>query len=386
MDARRLVTADADDLLAMACSDDRDDLTLSEHLRKRWSADLVSLALTQRALRARARGKLVAPDTWLLTREGLEQATATAVARHRAASFLGMREVVDVCCGIGGDGRELAAASAHVVGIDRDPLHLTLAARNAGIHPVLADAARLPVRLGSVDAVLVDPARRAEGSRRRGHAESSPPLEVCFGWGNQTRVTIKAAPGLDLEVVPPGWAIEAVAIGRDLKELALWSPPWTKPLRQATVLRVDPEGLTVSAHSMAQPFDPTNRVEVTEVGAYLFDPSPAVTRTGLVQALGSELGASMIDPQIAFLTSDRAVRTPFARTLQVKESLPWSLKPVKARLRAHGIGQVEVRQRGLTAGDVDALRKRLATDGPDGGVLLLTRLGDKPWAIICTES
>lgn len=386
MDARRLLSDDADTVVAAACADDRDDLALSEDLRRSYPPDLVGLALTQRALRRRARGKLVDPDSWLLTKDGLEQASATAVAAHRAAKFVGLHTVVDVCCGIGGDSRELARVAGRVVGIDRDPTHLGLAQRNAGVDPVRAEAEALPVALDRVDALVVDPARRAEGRRRRGPEESSPPLSVCFGWATAVdRVTIKAAPGLDLEAVPDGWSVEAVGVGRDLKELALWSPAWGLPRRRATVLRVDSGARTLSTHELDPSAHSGANLPIAGVGRYLYDPNPAVTRTGLVQDLGRTLGASMIDERIAFLTSEVLTTSPFARALEVHESMPWSLKPVKARLRALGIGSVEVRQRGLTAGDVDALRRRLATDEAGTGVLVLTRLGDRPWAVITAE-
>jgi hypothetical protein len=37
------------------------------------------------------------------------------------------------------------------------------------------------------------------------------------------------------------------------------------------------------------------------------------------------------------------------------------------------------------AGDVDQIRRRLKLAGQDRATLVITRVGDKPWGIICTE-
>jgi hypothetical protein len=49
-----------------------------------------------------------------------------------------------------------------------------------------------------------------------------------------------------------------------------------------------------------------------------------------------------------------------------------------------GIGAIDIRRRGL-AGDVDQIRRRLKLAGQDRATLVITRVGDKPWGIICTE-
>ncbi len=131
---------------------------------------------------------------------------------------------------------------------------------------------------------------------------------------------------------------------------------------------------------------PGDQVPLRAPGEYLLDPNPAVTRAGLVEDLARTLGgdAAKIDPQIAFLTLDRLVETPFARTLRVLESAPWNEKQFARRLRDMGIGAVDIRRRGL-AGDVDQIRRRLKLAGKDRATLVITRVGDKPWGLICTD-
>jgi len=355
-----------------------ESLRLGQSLRREFPADLVAAALTLRDLRLRARAKFERADAMYFTRDGLEQASAEVVGRHRARRFREVGPVADLCCGIGGDLIALAAV-ADVLAIDRDPLHLRLARENAVAYGV-ADRVRFQpgdvqqVELGGVAAAFVDPARRDERGRTGAH-RSEPPLAWCFALADRVgRVGVKAAPGLDRGQVPTGWEIEFVAEGRDLKEAALWSPALATAPRRATIL---PGGRSM----IAVPGDP---VPVAPLGAYLFDPNPAVTRAGLVEDLARNLGTWKIDDQIAFLSGDRPLASPFARTLRLVDSLPWHVKRVAARLRELDVGAVDIRRRGL-AGDVEELRRKLRLRGRRRVTLLMTRAQDRPWCFVCDE-
>jgi hypothetical protein len=125
-------------------------------------------------------------------------------------------------------------------------------------------------------------------------------------------------------------------------------------------------------------------VPLGEPGEFLLDPNPAVTRAGLVEDLARQLGAWKIDPQIAFLSLGGEASTPFARTLRVIDSAPWNEKRLAARLRELGIGAADLRRRGL-AGDVDQIRRRLRLQGPHRATIVLTRVNDQPWGLICAD-
>jgi hypothetical protein len=60
------------------------------------------------------------------------------------------------------------------------------------------------------------------------------------------------------------------------------------------------------------------------------------------------------------------------------------LKPLTAELRRLDIGAVQLRRRGL-AGDVDELARRLRGRGSRTATVLLTRVVNKPWALVCTD-
>jgi SAM-dependent methyltransferase len=361
------------------------DLAAATRLRREYPAGLVAAAVAQHELRLAARAKFSRASQMLFTRAGYEQSSSEMVASHRAARLAGAASAADLCCGIGGDLAALTAtgqaAGRPLLAVDLNPVHARLAVHNAdvygagrGVHAVVADVR--DIRLTGIDAVFIDPARR-DNVRRFRAGTCEPPLDWCFELAATIpAVCVKAAPGLDTgRLVPPGWEAEFIADGRDLKEAVLWSPALSGPAaRRATIL---PGGHTLVAC-------PGAPVDIRDPGAYLLDPSPAVTRAGLVEDLARQLGAWKIDPQIAFLSTASEVTTPFARTLTVIDSAPWTEKRFAARLRELGVGAADLRRRGL-AGDVELIRRHLRLQGPHRATIVLTRVRDKPWGLICAD-
>jgi predicted RNA methylase len=364
------------------------DLRLGMELRAAYPVDLVVDALAQHELRLRARAKFSRAMDMFFTRAGLEQASAEVIAGHRLARYTGAGLVADLCCGIGGDLTALAAGR-RVLAVDRDPLHLRMALANAGAYGVAAGVTALAadvreVSLGGVvgsglaergvDAAFIDPARRA-GQRRLRAGDSEPPLDWCIALAETVeRTGIKAAPGLPRDAVPPAWELEFIAVGRDLKEAVAWSPALATAASRATIL---PGGHTLTPGTGAP-------VPVREPAGFLLDPSPAVTRAGGVEDLARLVGAWKIDEQIAFLSADTVVHTPFARTLQVIDSAPWHQRSLPARLRALDVGAVDIRRRGL-AGDVAELHRQLRLTGSRRVTLVMTRVRDRPWGLVCVD-
>jgi hypothetical protein len=168
--------------------------------------------------------------------------------------------------------------------------------------------------------------------------------------------------------------VELLADRRELKEAVLWSPALATTARRATVF---PGPHTLEAR-------PGPALACAAPGAFLLDPSPAVTRAGLVEELGRDLGAWKLDPRIAFLSADEPLRSPFGRTLRVEASLAWNLKRLRQVLRERDVGTVEVRKRG-SAVDVADLTTRLRLRGDGRAVVVLTRVADRPWALVCAE-
>lgn len=358
-------------------------IAIATRLRKSHPAGLVIAAMEMHELRVRARAKFARADDLWFTRDGLEQATTESIAAWRAARFAAFDGIADLCCGIGGDLLALANAApeGNFLAVDRDPLHLEIAALNADfvgaasrIRLVEADVRDVP--LDPAAAVFVDPARRSDRGRMAS-GESEPALEWCLALAQADRaVGIKCAPGLDRNQAPAGWELELIALGTDLKEAVLWSPTLAQGHASATVI----DGAAIHRLLPVSGDPVPNRTPLE--GDTLLDPNPAVTRSGLVEDLARRIGAVKIDDRIGFLLAPVPIATPFARPLRIVASLPWNEKHLRTRLRGLDAGAIDIRRRGL-AGDVDAITRRLRGRGGRPFTIAMTRVMDQPWALVC---
>jgi len=358
-------------------------LRIISQLRKQFPAEMVAAGMSMHLLRQRAAAKFTRHQQMWFTRDGYEQATAEPIAAWRAARFAGHTRLADLCCGIGGDLASLATQPgvAHITAVDLDPVHLEMALANAGVYGATASIDGLLANVASVslagfDGVFIDPARRDTTGRKK-LGDSDPPLEWCLALATTVpAVGIKFAPGLSHQALPDDWELETIATGHDLKEAMLWSPALRHHARQATVI----DGETVHTFT-AVPGDPVP-VRAPEPGDDFYDCNPAITRAGLVDDLARQIGAAKIDEQIAFLVAGNGPGTPFARRFRVLASLPWHERNLKQQIIDLDGGELTIRRRGLP-GNVDDIQKRLRGSGKRPLFLAMTRLQDRPWAIIC---
>lgn len=364
----------------------------------RWAdrPEVVAAAATQARLRTRAAERFPGPPRWW-TAAGLEQATRDEVADLHAARYVqaGIERVTDLGCGVGSDALALARSGRTVVAVDRDPealwalaataadLGLVVTTRLADVAEAAADlrAAALPPEPGSESPAgcFVDPARRT-GRGRVLHPESwSPPWSWVRELAREVPATgAKVAPGIDHALIPPEAQVEWTSVAGTLVEAGVW---WG-PLRSGPARRV----ATVLRAGTATTIDDTDLAEAAPVAAmqrWLVEPDPAVIRSGLVGVLAARLGATLIDPRIAYLSLDRRPEpTPLATGYEVLEQLPFARKAMRAWLRTRGFGDVVVKKRGVAVVP-EELRAALRLTGPGPtATVLLTRTDDGPVAFL----
>ena len=116
----------------------------------------------------------------------------------------------------------------------------------------------------------------------------------------------KVAPGIPHDLVAPGVEAEWVSDHGDVKEATLWHGPLAglrgPARRRATLL---PSGATVVDDPSSAP------PAVGPVGRWLHEPDGAVVRAGLVAEVAAAVGAHLLDPAIAYVSTDEPVTSPF---------------------------------------------------------------------------
>jgi len=351
------------------------------------SPDLVSAVVGQVRLRARAHAKFGDfADRMLFTRAGLEQATRLGVAARHAQRLrrAGMTSVADLGCGIGGDALAFAGVGLDVQAVDADEVTAAIAAYNlapfgesARVQHGTAEA-HLPQAADGL-AVWMDPARRTSGhseTRRVTADDYSPSLDWAFAVAAERPTGIKLGPGHDRDALPADAEAQWVSADGSVVELVLWTGALAREgvRRAALVIRGE------RSHELTAGADAEDAPE-RELGAFLHEPDGAVIRARLIGDVARSLEAGMLDQRIAYLTSDAALTSPFVQSFRVRETMPANPKAISAVLRAHGIGTVEIKKRGM---DVDpaAFRKKLTLRGDASATLILTRIGDHRRAIL----
>lgn len=342
-------------------------------------AERAAAATTQAQLRERAVAKLGEDArSMFFTPDALEQATRARVAAHRAARVAAAvpgGSVIDLGCGIGGDLLAFSRAGLVPAGIDLDPVRVAMARANLaalGLPGAVQVGDATTLDPSGFDVAFADPARRGARGRVFDVEGWTPPWPWVLDLLRR-RSLVKVAPGIGHDLVPAGVEAEWVSDGGEVKEAVLWSPDLSTADRRATVIGAG--GLA----TLTEDDDPG--ADVREVGAYLYEPDGAVIRAGLVTAVAAGVDGGLVDPHIAYVTSDASFRTPFARGYRVLEHLPYREKQLRAALHERGVGRLTIKKRGVEVVPED-LRRRLALRGDAEATLVLTRVAGQGTALL----
>lgn len=370
------------------------ELVIATKLRRDHPAELVSAALGQARLRQRAVAKFGATDAHRMyfTADGVEQATRASVATYRAQRIaaLGVRRLLDVCCGVGGDAIALARAGVRVLAVDRSPLTCAVLRANA---EALELTDRIEVRCAAAeeldeaelasgpqgyDALFIDPARRGGRGRVFDPEAYSPPLSWAVNLAERMPyAALKIAPGVPHEIIPRTAEAEWISVNGDVKEAVLWfgvTPAEEAAVGPAVRATLLPEANFLVGTGLPDP-------EAGPVLRYLYEPDGAVIRSHLVAELAERLDARLIDPTIAYLTADELRPNPYAKAYEITDALPFNLKRLRALLRERGVGTLTVKKRGSPI-EPEELRRRVKPQGPHAATVFLTRAEGAPVMLI----
>lgn len=316
----------------------------------------------------------------------LQQATDLWTAQYKTSRVAVDVPIVDYCCGIGGDLLAFAARGP-AIGWDRAAEIAHLA--EANLRTLNLDE-QANVQVGLVEehppepeqTWHLDPDRRVDGRRSTQLEWHSPGPKVVEHWLQiSPNGILKLAPAT---TVPTEWSeraeLEWVSRDRQCRQQIAWFGELAiQPgQRRATSVASSPGS---SSHASFVGSPEIESEIATSIGRYLYDTDPALRAAGLTGALAVEMQLFSLQQGAAYLTADAAVAHPLLSAFEVQEVLPLRTSTLAKHLASLGIGQLEIKKRGVTV-DPQRLRKQLKLRGDRQATLLLTLLGDREIAVL----
>ena len=355
------------------------ELSSQRKLRREFDDDLVRAALSVHQARQRAAGLLPYSEKLWLTRVGLEQSTAWEVAAHKAKRFSSSPEVSDLCCGIGVDAAAIAESS-NVTAIDTDASMCLRTEWNASVwnrsKNVQTHCGNVMERDWSGMVVHVDPDRRSGRDRPTKRLELyQPNLE----WMQQLTHTalgggIKISPASNFLQKFPGCEIELISLNGECREATVWFGSLAgEHAFRATAL---PSGESISA----DPLSAWTNV-VPTAAEYLFDPDPAIVRSGLIDVLAEQHSMQRLDAEEEYLTGSVCVTSGFVTAFRVEAVLSGNLKDLKRHLRADPSTHYEVKCRRIPT-NADTIRRQLPTGTATPRVIFFARISGRATIVV----
>ena len=348
---------------------------------KGHSAELVATVLTQVKLRRRAKAKFGEfAQTMFFTEEGLEQASRLKVAAIHAGRFRnhGLTRIADLGCGIGAESLAIASLNMEVTAFEIDEVTAALATYNlASFENVKVEQADVTtINLDNFDGLFIDPARRDLkdsktniNKRKYDINDFSPSFDFVLEAARTKPTIVKLGPGLDHKDIPDDAEAVWVSDDGDLVELTLYFGILRRPEVKRAALLLSPNGTFEITSSEAERLD----APLGELGRYLYEPDASIIRSHLVGNLAISLGLNIFSNEIAYLSSNEEVHSPWLKGYEVLENLVFDRKKLKAYLREKNIGVLEIKKRGADI-TPEQLRRDLDPKGTESATLIVTRV------------
>lgn len=363
------------------------ELGLQKQLRLDYSPALISEAMELLVARKKAAaiGLPGAENLWITPRS-LEQATSWQVAEHKAARFPAGEGVLDLCSGIGVDTFAMLQRGP-VESVDVSASMVERCGWNVETWALALSKPELLQRwsggIGNANTIdvggrllHVDPDRRTRSERPARRLEHyNPPLDrlqeiarTCAGGA------LKLGPASNFMQKFPGCEIELISLNGECREATVWMGSLAGDATfRATSL---PTGETLAADPLSAWASFTDKP-----CRYVFDPDPAIVRSGLLDVLSEQQGLQRLDKEDEYATSDTIPDTAFVAAFEVEAVLGNNDKELRRHLRTNPSSSYEIKCRHLKV-DANALRKKLPKGDASPRVILYARINGKARTIV----
>lgn len=362
-----------------------DHLKLSELLAKSPFAEIRGKVLDYIALVPKYRKKFQTKAFLACDRLALEQSTAKDIGTYKAKLFPKASSIDDLCCGMGGDSFFLSTET-EVRGYDLSPERVAMYRFNTRAMGFERKAKIADVRSieNRSEYFTIDSARREKlGDSQRNFSELTPTFSEILEIAEHYRGGIaKLPPGYPTEEFPADVETAYLGSRNDCRECLVLFGEMMRHPGKVRAVAIDASG---EAHEWLSDFSLSEMPELSTgpLREFLAEPIPVLVRSHLFSeiALKTSPTASLVSPGIAYVTSSTPLDKFAFHNYRVLGSVPLSTGKVKALLKAHDIGKLTLKKRGVEIVP-EAEIKRLSPKGSEEGILFYTRINGEKTAIL----
>lgn len=303
-----------------------------------------------------------------------EMATSDAVAREHCRLVSPGDRVLDMTCGLGIDTFAFARAGCDVTAVELDSVTAREIVHNAAalgldeIRIINGDSVRWLEEntCESFDTIFIDPARRDNRGRHFALADCAPDVTSCLDLllARCRRLVIKSSPMLDIAAVrrelPVGQSTLLIGTRSECKELV-------------TVIPGDGSITCITLLSDNRrnefTFDPADEAAATTVlgipaaGGFLYEPYPAVMKSGAVKLLSTRFRVSKLHTNTHLYYSPAPVPDFPGDEFFIEDIIPFDKKGIKNVAARYPVINVATRNFPLSAPDL--ARRLKIKDGGD---------------------
>ena len=351
-------------------------------------------------------------DYWWAIDPSLQQSTAWQVAQLKASWFAD-QDVMDLCCGLGGDSLRIAQHAQRLVALDLDPVVAAIARANLSRTPShgcrtdghgcgggweVQHADATEVEIPQNVWLHLDPDRRASGQRTTHQDHFQPAWDQVLQWAKSSPATVvKLAPATKLDSsdalsgllgkpVHRCW----ISLSGSVREQTLLVGQVGDQLapegsdRSAIVIRAD--GQTTMFHGSSTERETAESTSsVDRVGEWLIDPDAAIRAAGLTESFCNRFSLSCLGSPAGFQTTEESQVDPELKSQSVAKPVLWSGpaddRKLRKTLREHNWSVQTIKCRG-TDHQPEKLVRQYQRLGDDPVILWIGRAGKRVFAAI----
>jgi hypothetical protein len=355
-----------------------------------------TLMADQVLLRKKAEYKLshfVEKGCWL-TRRSFEQCSSEATALFKSNLFSG-NVLLDLCAGLGIDDMAFSRSFQQIVALDTDSALNLLVRRNnqlSGIHNIERIDSDADMFMSSThhryDLIYADADRRSGAARSHSLSDCTPDilrlLPRIFECTDQ--VLLKLSPLFDIHeairILPHPKDIYAIEWDGEVKEILVALKYGYSDAPVIHAVRCNNVGQAIYHFSQPTPVKPGfGQADFTS--HYLYEPSPALIKSGLTQHYLAQYGLTMPDASTFLALGNEFIPDFFGRIFKIKDAALYSKRAFADYLAQYNITQAHISVRHFPTTVADFRKQWKLKDGGDVYFFLTQSKGEK-W-FICAE-